>query len=473
MQDQLRALSGNICSEHALSEQISDLREVRATVRERLQITENSLAEARREVILLRKEAMDLSTQLGRSSTETEHFQGEVVTLRKDAMDLSAQLATQRGRSSTEAEHFQSEVVTLRKEAMDLSVQLQNNLNESRHTNERFARLQEEMSASEGHLTRLREEMSASERHVLLEREELRKELSTAANTQIADLQGKHVNAIQQLTLEKDKAANEVGRLQGVLKEAQNQAKAANTRIVTLQNEHMNAVQQFKLEKVPVEEKLKSVTKQVGVLKAEKDASAKEICRLQDALKEAQNKTDAEHQDMQATLKQVNDDLKAKELEIVALQASQATRVNSSRTVEPGSPILKSQATHKGHALRRNSHRSPINETPAAQPSDAESSKHFASRPQVVEDSQPAEKPHFKGLEDLMEDPFADYAQEEPDLSHLFPSTPAESNVKHVDYSRIQVKRTTVAAGLSPILNGRSRKMTKRKSSAPKGEAPI
>ena len=46
LQDQLRDLGDTISSEHALSEQISDLREVKATVRERLQVTESSLTEA-------------------------------------------------------------------------------------------------------------------------------------------------------------------------------------------------------------------------------------------------------------------------------------------------------------------------------------------------------------------------------------------------------------------------------------------
>ena len=125
-----------------------------------------------------------------------------------------------------------------------------------------------------------------------------------------------------------------------------------------------------------------------------------------------------ECRDSQAMSNKANDQVRAKDLEIMALKASQAS----------------------------------IDQTTCVGPTKSKSFRHFTNRPAVVEDSQPTEKPTFVGLNDLMlEDPFAGYAQEGSqtiageDISHLFPSTPgAGSRAKDLDYSRNSVFHTTV-----------------------------
>ena len=418
LRDQLRALDCSISSEHALTEQISDLREVRATYRERLLATESSLADARREIEALRlkdqeqsRRVVDLETGVAKAqSRSTEVSQA---TLRIQELDS-------RNRD------LQSEVVTLSKDVAVLSDQLQQRSTEVHDLTERSAVVQEKFKAATEETARSREEKLASERTATFEREQLRDELSKAASMQLA----------------------------------------------SVESEHMNVIQQLKLEKLQVEEKLQSVSKQNDILRAEKEKAEKELRQLQALLKEARNETEAvrgtrkalelhlsEMQvrmddkniqcgEMQVMLKKANDQVRAKDLEIAALRASQMTRIGSSGV--PGRNNLVRSAGG-GHALHQ---RPQQDQSPSARPTSSRSSKHFTKRLSVVEDSQPTEKPSFVSLDDLMlEDPFADYAQEGPhtiageDISHLFPSTPGTaSQPKDVDLTRKSVFHTTVVS---------------------------
>ncbi len=502
MQDQFRALSGNISSEHALSAQINDLREVRTTVRERLQATESSLADARQEVIALRfkdqeqsRRIVDLETNAARA--QSQPAETPLTLLRIQELDCQ-----NRG--------LQSEIVTLRKEATDLSSQVHQSSTEAREVAERLATTQEQLEAAREETTRLREEKSTSERQAMFEREQLRKELSKTVNMQLASMQSKH----------------------------------------------MNVVQQLRLEKSPAEEKLKGVNRQVNMLKVEKQRLEKETAQSQTLLKGERSDKEAligarkalelhlkemevrMHEkdnycgDAQAMLNKANGQIKARDLEIIALKASQAKRPSSSRVLEQSNPVRGAQLTRNGRALYRDPQQASIGQSPSIRPTKSKSSRQFTDRPAVVEDSQPTEKPSFVSLDELMlEDPFAGYAQDGSqtiageDISNLFPSTPgAGSRAKDLDYSRRskfhtpvvseiqrgqhqlsrEGKRNAVAAGFkdtsshfrpgkvpkiepskraknlgpvvedsqSPLLNGGGRKMASRKSSAPKGKPP-
>lgn len=421
VQDQLRALSGNIFSEHALSEQIKDLREVRATIRERLQAAESSLADTRQEVAALRLKNQEQSRTIVALETVAARAQSQPTEAPQSLLRIQE--------LDSRNKDLQSEIVTLRKEASDLSSQLEQNATDAREVTERVATTRDRLEAALEETTRLREEKSTSERHAMLEREQLRKELSNTANLQLA----------------------------------------------SMQSEHMNVIQQLKLEKSPAEEKLKNVTRQVNMLKTEKEASEKETAKLQALLKGAQNEKevvigtrnalqlhltemerqmlekDNECRDMQATLNQAKDQIKAKDKEIVALHASQVTRPSSSRVVEQSSSVRGAQPTRNGQAPHRDFQHDSIDQSSSA---NLESSSHFTIRPSVLEDSQPTEKPPFVSLDDLMlEDPFAGYAQEGPqtiageDISHLFPSTPGTgSRAKDLKYSQKSVFHTTVVS---------------------------
>ena len=424
MQDQLRALSGNIFTEQALSEQISDLREVKATIRERLQITESSLADARREVQTLRLRDQEQSQKI--MVLENVAARAKSPTAEASQALLRIQELDSRNRD------LQTEIVTLNKEAAETSGQLQRHSVTAREMTERLATTQRQLETTREEVTRLREEMLASEKKVIIEREQLRKELSKAANSQLSGMQSEHMNAIQQLRVEKSQA----------------------------------------------EEKLKSVTREVNMLKAGKENSSKEISRLQALLKGAQNETEAvvgtekalqlhikemetrmheknnEYSDIQARLNKVINQVKAKDLEIIAFQTKQALRPNSSRAVEQSPLTGGAQSIRNRDAQHRDSQHVSNHQTPSVRPADRQRSNSFTIRPAVIEDSQPADKPAFVSLDEIMlDDPFAAYAQggsqtiAGDDLSHLFPSTPGPvSRTKELEYSRNRVFRSTLVS---------------------------
>ena len=484
MQDQLRALSGNIFTEHALSEQISDFREVKATIRERLQITESSLADARREVETLRLKDQEQSRRI--MALDTVAARAKSATAEASQALLRIQELDSRNRD------LQTNIATLNKEAAGTSGQLQCSSITTREVTERLGTTQRQLETTREEVTRLREEMSANEKRVILEREQLRKELSKAANSQLASMQSEHMNAIQQLRLEKSpveeklksvtrevntlKVGNEnsnrkLSQLQALLEGAQNEKGS-------MQSEHTNAIQQLRLEKSPVEEKLKSVTREVNMLKAGKENSNEEISQLQTLLKGAQNEKEAvvgtkkalqlhikemetrmheknnEYSDIQARLNKAINQVKAKDLEIIALQTKQTLRSSSSRAVEQSPSTRGAQPIRNRDAQHRDSPHVSNHQTPSVRPADRQSSKNLANRPEVIEDSQPADKPAFVSLDEIMlDDPFAAYAQEgsqtiaSDDVSHLFPSTPGPvSRTKQLEYSRNTVFHSTLVS---------------------------
>lgn len=428
MQEQFRALSGNLFSEHALSEQISSLREVKATFRERLQATESSLADARREVVALGVKDQEKSRRIVFLETIAARAQSQSAEAPQTLLRIQE--------LDSRNQDLQSEIVTLKKEATDLSSQLQQSSTDLTIT-------QEQLEAAKEDTARSREEMSTSERHAILEREQLRKELSKAANMQLANMQ----------------------------------------------NEHVNVLQQLKSEKSSAEEKLKNVTRQFNMLKVEKEKSEKESAQLQVLLKGVQSEKDAiigtrkglqlhlkemearmhekniEYGDLHAMLNKANDQVKAKDLKIIALQASQTTRSSSSKVTEQSPSVRGVQSIRNRHALHRDSQPISIDPNPSVQPTSHESSRHFTNQPPVVEDSQPRDSQPknsqptvnraFVSLGDLMlDDPFASYAPEGPqtvggeDISLLFPSTPGVvSRAQDLDYSRKSVIGTTVVSG--------------------------
>lgn len=417
VQDQLRALSGNIFSEHALSEQIIDLREMKATIRERLQATESSLRDARQEVLTLRLKDQEQSRRVVALETVAARAQNQPAETPQSLLRI--QELDSRNRD------LQSEIFTLRKEATDLSSQLQQSSADAREGTERVTTIRDQLEAAREAMTRLQEEKSTSERQAIFEREQLRKELSKAANMQLA----------------------------------------------SMQSEHMNIIQQLKLEKSPAEEKLKTVTRQFNTLRAEKEKAEKQNVQLEVSLQAAhserdavtgvrkalqlhlkemetrQSETNSKNGDLETKLNKANDQLKAKDLENMRLQAGQSTRPSSSKALEQHPSVQGAQRIHNKHAQYRNSQHASISQSPFVQSANPQSSRHLTNRPPIVEDSQPTDRPHFVSLEDInLDDPFAGYAREGSqtiageDISLLFPSTPGDvsrgARAKNLDSSR-------------------------------------
>ena len=409
MQDQLRALGGSVSSEHTLSAQINDLREVRATIRERLQATESSLADARQEVVALRLKDQEQSRKIVALETVAARTQSQPA----EASQILLRIQEVDSRNRV----LQSEIVTLRKEVTDLSGQLRQSSTDARELTEHLATTQQQLEAACEETTRLREEKSTSERQAMFQREQLRKELSTAANMQLA----------------------------------------------SMQSEHMNVVQQLKLKISPAEEKLKNVNRHINMLKAEKERSESESAQLQTLLKGAQTekeKSDRETAQLQTLLREAQTEKqaiigtrKALQLHIKEMEVSMYDKNNQCRDSQAMLNKANDQVRAKDlEIMALKASQASIDQSLCVGPTKSKSSRHLTNLPAVVEDSQPTEKPTSVGLDDLMlEDPFAGYAQEGSqtiageDISHLFPSTPgAGSRAKDLDYSQNSVSHTTV-----------------------------
>lgn len=407
-----------------MSEQVNDLREMRATIRERLQATESSLADARREVVTLRHKDQEQSQRI--VSLEAEMVRARSKPAENPQPLLRIQELDFRNKD------LQSEIAVLKKKAADLSSQVQQSSIESEGMAKRLANAEEKLKDAHEETARSAEEKSACERQAALDRENLRKDLSDASNMQLA----------------------------------------------SMQSEHMNTIQRLKLEKSPIEEELNDTVEQVKILRGEKETIEKGTSKLQAMLRDAQNEKEAvvgtrkalqlhlkemevrmhetniQSRDLQAILNNTNEQVKAKDLEIMALKASQVTRKGSSRAAEHSYTCRSAQTTSNGHAPHLGFQQPSIDYSSSARPASSKSSRPVMNRPPVVEDSQPGEKPNFVSLNDfILENPFADYAQEGPqiiageDISHLFPSTPGTgSHARDLDYSRKSMFHTTIVS---------------------------
>lgn len=214
LQRQLYELKSNVKAEQTLNEQLMDVREMKATVRERLQATESALVEARQHAITLEhKEQLhiqkisELELEVGRISTkisESPALISQIRELDNQNKDLQEQVATCHIQSNTLSEQLQQKVDDVSKlEACvkDLELHLANaHIESSTFEDKRIA------YESQG-VERL---------------EQLRKQLSRSATLEQDRLEGNYLNQIKQLRQQKsmieEKAEQwkrQLSRLQG------------------------------------------------------------------------------------------------------------------------------------------------------------------------------------------------------------------------------------------------------------------
>ena len=236
LRDQVHTVSQSLSTERTLSGQIMDLREMKATVREQLRSTEGELYTARTNAIRLEEKC---AQQAGVMAT----LQNELKT-RQPMEDPKTLLRLQ-------------EVDTINK---GLQEQL-NDKNSSmdslsdlvRQKEDEIQRLHDQISANQSELEETRQRADAmsqekidSEKQAIAECEKLRKTLARAADQEIEDMKSKHLNAMQQLTLQK----------------------------------------------LPLEEKCKEASMQLILIKIEKEGSRREAMKMKDALNTEQKRTE-------------------------------------------------------------------------------------------------------------------------------------------------------------------------------------
>ena len=186
---QLHELSSNIATEHKMNEQIIDLREVRATIRERLFMTEKALQDARKDLAF--------------SERKNSEYNSRIVALENNLRLLQPQRDPALAHRLQELELLNRE---LQKDVSDKTTEARIGSECLGRKEEEIKQLQERCSGTEACLEEahqqvkeIQQEKSECEKTAALELEETRRRLSKAADQELEDLKSKHLNAIQQL----------------------------------------------------------------------------------------------------------------------------------------------------------------------------------------------------------------------------------------------------------------------------------
>ena len=178
-----------------------DLREAKATIRERLQATETVLAETRQRALALEsKEKSDLQ--------RIYSLQLEVGKLQKGESD-SSQVIIRFQELSIYNSELKNQVAASRQEVVDISHQLKEKCEESSDLYQRVENLERHLNEARAASSKLVDERLAHEKNFIAETEKLRQQLSQAANLEEARLESDFKNQIQQLRQMKTAAEEE------------------------------------------------------------------------------------------------------------------------------------------------------------------------------------------------------------------------------------------------------------------------
>lgn len=229
MQEQLHALSKNLTAEQNMSEQVMDLREVKATLRERLQATETALREARIEVVALQRENREQSHKIVGYETERAKPQQPVDIL------LRLQEVDSRNRD------LHHELEKMQTEAASLSTQLQQRDKDAKRLDERLIDTQVQLQEARHQTEVAQNEKLEHEQQAIQQRNDLRTKLLTDASRELEAVKTDHQSQMQQLRvrkspddkfsnatkqcvtlrLEKDKLEKQTGQLKASMDEMQ------------------------------------------------------------------------------------------------------------------------------------------------------------------------------------------------------------------------------------------------------------
>lgn len=188
VEKELQALGSNITTKHTLSEEIMDLREMRATVRERLHSTETALRDSRLQVVALhQKEAEHVRRMTimendwkGRQPVEDSQISIRLQETNSLNINLRRDLATQTAEVNSMGEQLQQ-----REEELHLL---------KTHSAETQALLEEARQQT----ATIQSEKLKVEEQAVIEREEMRSRLSKAASLELANLKSTHLDLMQQ-----------------------------------------------------------------------------------------------------------------------------------------------------------------------------------------------------------------------------------------------------------------------------------
>ena len=189
--EQLKQVNNKLDVEQCLNEKIVDLREIKATIRERLQATETSLAEARQRNLVLENQEHCHMRKISLLESEAENFRSKVA----ESMNATTVLCQLESRNH----EFQQQMESSRSENSEISKQLQYSREENAKFQEQVHDLQSQLDLARSEAISLLEQKNAQESRASTDCEQLRKQLSEAARVEQQKLHTTFMNQINQL----------------------------------------------------------------------------------------------------------------------------------------------------------------------------------------------------------------------------------------------------------------------------------
>ena len=218
VQNQLSNLSDNINVKHALGEQLMDLREVKATIRERLLASEASLVEARQHVAALENKEQFHLRRISELETGYAGLQSKESEITQ--MNLKFQEAEVRNQS------LQAQLTDLHNEASGTSKSLEQKIEEITGLTARLSEVQSQLEEARTKTATFAVEKVEYESQAAERCEKMRKQLNQAASLQLEGVESKYLNQLKQLRQEKTAAEARVEQ-QEVEAESSNQKRVA------------------------------------------------------------------------------------------------------------------------------------------------------------------------------------------------------------------------------------------------------
>lgn len=195
LEQKLSKLSENSEVKDVLGEQLLDVREAKATIRERLQATEASLTEARhRAMILENREQMHVQ--------RISELRIEVTALHSRGSE-SPQMNLRIQELECRNQNLQEQNIALQNEKLSISEQLEKNAGEVTGLRTCLAEAQSQLE--EAHTQKI-----VYERRAILQSDKMREQQITAATMELSKMEDNHQKELQQLQQSHDKAENKV-----------------------------------------------------------------------------------------------------------------------------------------------------------------------------------------------------------------------------------------------------------------------
>ena len=202
VQERLQALSTSIAGEHVLNERVTDLREVKATLKERLQVTEAALAEARLQSVTLQTKDQLQLQKISALELEAANLRSQPKESLHAALHIHELEAQNKGlmeRSSN-----------LQKQIADIALKLQVKIEEASEAENRVNSLQAQLKETQAERLALEEQGLAYEDQANAKLEQTQKELWKAANLDKSRVESDYENQLHKLRQHKEEISSEL-----------------------------------------------------------------------------------------------------------------------------------------------------------------------------------------------------------------------------------------------------------------------